>query len=83
MLILLIIAFGMLMGWLAQIILGRGQRSVNWPLALGAGVGGSFVGGLLISLISGDGLDIRPSGIIGSLLGAIIVSFVAMRFFDQ
>lgn len=83
MLILLIIAFGMLMGWLAQIILGRGQRSVNWPLALGAGIGGSFVGGTLFNLLTGDGFDIAPSGIIGSLLGALIVSFVAMRFFHQ
>jgi uncharacterized membrane protein YeaQ/YmgE (transglycosylase-associated protein family) len=82
-LLLALIVFGMLIGWLAQIILGRGQRSVNWPLALGAGLGGSFVGGLLLSLIAGDGLELRPSGIIGSLLGALIVSFVAMRFFDQ
>ena len=35
---------------------------------------GSFVGGLLISLLSGDGLDLRPSGIIGSIVGAVIVT---------
>ena len=34
---------------------------------------GSSVGGLLASLIAGDGLRIRPSGILGSIVGAIIV----------
>ena len=33
-------------------------------------------GGLLISLLSGDGLDLKPSGILGSLLGAMLVTIV-------
>jgi uncharacterized membrane protein YeaQ/YmgE (transglycosylase-associated protein family) len=28
---------------------------------------------LLISLVSGDGLALRPSGIIGSILGAVLL----------
>jgi uncharacterized membrane protein YeaQ/YmgE (transglycosylase-associated protein family) len=83
MLLLAILVFGLFIGWLAQVILGRGMRDVNWPLALGAGIGGSFVGGMLASLLTGDGLDLRPSGIIGSLVGALIVSFLAVRFFGQ
>ena len=39
-----------------------------------AGLVGSFVGGLIASLISGDGPAFRPSGIIGSLAGAVIVT---------
>jgi uncharacterized membrane protein YeaQ/YmgE (transglycosylase-associated protein family) len=70
-LILAIIVFGMAAGWVAQMILGRG--SGNWGEALIAGLIGSFVGGLLFSLLSGDGLSIRPSGIIGTIAGAIIV----------
>ena len=31
---------------------------------------------LLISLLSGDGLNLRPSGIIGSIVGAVIVTAV-------
>jgi uncharacterized membrane protein YeaQ/YmgE (transglycosylase-associated protein family) len=31
------------------------------------------VGGLLASLIAGDGIDLRASGIIGTIVGAIIV----------
>ena len=38
------------------------------------------VGGLLLSLLFGDGLSIRPSGIIGSILGAVVVTFLWMRF---
>ena len=44
-------------------------------MALIAGLVGSFVGGLLFSLIAGDGLAFRPSGIIGSLVGALLVTF--------
>ena len=78
MLILGLIAFGMAIGWIAQLILGRGGggRQNNWGEALVAGLVGSFVGGLLVSLISGDGLDFRPSGIIGSIAGAVIVLLV-------
>lgn len=43
-------------------------------MALGAGIAGSFVGGLLSSLLAGDGLALKPSGIIGSLVGAVIVT---------
>jgi uncharacterized membrane protein YeaQ/YmgE (transglycosylase-associated protein family) len=69
-----IILFGMLVGAAAQLILGRSDGSVNWPLAFGAGIAGSFVGGLLASLLAGDGLELRPSGIIGSIVGAVIVT---------
>jgi uncharacterized membrane protein YeaQ/YmgE (transglycosylase-associated protein family) len=76
MLLLGIILFGMLIGAAAQLIVGRSAKGVDWGLALAAGIVGSFIGGLLISLLSGDGLAFRPSGIIGSLVGAIIVTLV-------
>lgn len=73
-LILGIILFGMIVGAGAQLILGRQHGSIDWSLAILAGLIGSFIGGLLISLLSGDGLDLKPSGIIGSLVGAIVVT---------
>lgn len=78
-LILGILVFGMAVGALAQIVLGRSGRAVDWPLALGAGLGGSFVGGLLASLLAGDGLSLRPSGLIGSFVGAVIVTAIVTR----
>jgi uncharacterized membrane protein YeaQ/YmgE (transglycosylase-associated protein family) len=70
-LILAILAFGMLVGWLAQLVLGLGSRPNAQSLI--AGIVGSFVGGLLASLVAGDGLALRPSGLIGSFVGAVIV----------
>jgi uncharacterized membrane protein YeaQ/YmgE (transglycosylase-associated protein family) len=52
-------------------------------MALGAGIGGSFVGGLIASLLAGDGLALRPSGIIGSLVGALIVTLIWQHFASQ
>lgn len=74
MLILAIIIGGMFVGWLAQLLLGRTSRQVDWGMALVAGLGGSFVGGLLVSLLAGDGLAIKPSGLIGSFVGALLVT---------
>lgn len=64
----------MIVGWLAQFVLGRGAGRTDWTMALVAGLGGSFVGGLLASLIAGDGLALKPSGLIGSIVGAIIIT---------
>ena len=77
MLILAIISFGMMIGAVAQWILGQTRRSggIDWAMALIAGLAGSFVGGLLFSLIAGDGLAFKPSGVIGSLVGALVVTF--------
>lgn len=74
MLILGLILFGMVVGAAAQLIVGRSGPGIDWPMAFASGLVGSFVGGLLISLLSGDGLALRPSGIIGSLVGAVIVT---------
>ena len=53
MLILAIILFGMLVGAGAQLILGRSGAGVDWTMAIVAGLVGSFLGGLVISLLSG------------------------------
>jgi uncharacterized membrane protein YeaQ/YmgE (transglycosylase-associated protein family) len=76
MLIIGLILFGMLIGAGAQLILGGSASGIDWPMAFGSGLLGSFVGGLLISLLAGDGIELRASGIIGSLVGAVIVTLV-------
>lgn len=82
MLILVLLVFGMGAGWLAHLIVSR-SRPVNWGQLLVAGLAGSFVGGLLISLLAGDGLALRPSGIIGSVVGAILVLLVWDRLLSR
>ena len=74
MLILAIILFGMVIGAGAQLILGRDHGRIDWTMAIVAGLVGSFVGGLLIGLLVDGDLDLHPSGIIGSLVGAVIVT---------
>jgi uncharacterized membrane protein YeaQ/YmgE (transglycosylase-associated protein family) len=72
MILLFILVWGMFAGWIAHLLLGRGEP-VNWGELLVVGLAGSFVGGLLVSLLSGDGLALRPSGIIGSIVGAVLL----------
>ena len=74
MLILAILVFGVLAGGLAQLVLGRSMRDVNWTIAIVTGLVGSFVGGLLVSLLAGDGLELRASGLIGSFVGALLLT---------
>ena len=74
MLLLAILGFGVLCGAVAQLLLGTGLYRIDWAEALVAGLVGSFVGGLLASLLAGDGLRLRPSGLIGSVIGALVVT---------
>lgn len=82
-LILVIIATGMAIGAVAQYVMGRAGTRIDWTMALVAGIGGSFVGGLLISLLNSDGISLRPSGLIGSFLGAVIITALWIRFDAQ
>jgi uncharacterized membrane protein YeaQ/YmgE (transglycosylase-associated protein family) len=74
MLILVMIVCGMIVGWFAQFLLGHKAGETDWRVAFLAGIGGSFVGGLLASLFAGDGLALKPSGLIGSIVGALIIT---------
>lgn len=77
---------GMAAGWLAWVVLGKskalskGRKQPNWALLLPLGVAGSFVGGLALSLLSGDGLQLRASGMLASALGAIAVAAIYVWF---
>jgi uncharacterized membrane protein YeaQ/YmgE (transglycosylase-associated protein family) len=72
MLILAILAFGILVGGLAGLITG----TQDWGKRIIYGLAGSFVGGLLASLLAGDGLALRLSGILGSIVGAVILMLI-------
>jgi uncharacterized membrane protein YeaQ/YmgE (transglycosylase-associated protein family) len=80
-LILALLAFGMLVGWLAQIALGMTAKPDGRTLI--AGVAGSFVGGTLSSLIVDGDLDIHASGLIGSFIGAVIVLAVWRAWYNR
>jgi uncharacterized membrane protein YeaQ/YmgE (transglycosylase-associated protein family) len=71
-LLLGILVIGLFAGWLAQLLLGGGSR-IDWGQSLVAGLLGSLLGGLVVSLLAGDGLRLRFSGIIGTIGGAVVV----------
>lgn len=71
MLILAILVLGLAAGWAAHLLVGRGEP--NWTRLFVVGIAGSFIGGLLGSFLFGDGLDLRPSGLVGSIVGATLL----------
>ncbi|GMU78923.1 MAG: hypothetical protein AMXMBFR46_17160 [Acidimicrobiia bacterium] len=72
-LLLFLLVFGMAIGWVAQLLVRGFDAKVNWGEALFTGLAGSFVGGILGSLIFEQELEFRASGIIGSILGAVLL----------
>jgi len=81
-LIISIIVVGLIAGAVARLVVpGRQNISVGMTILLG--IVGSFVGGFLGFLIfNADATDgfFQPAGIIGSIIGAIIVLVLYLRF---
>lgn len=73
--ILGLIIIGLIAGLIARAVI-PGKQSIGILLTIVLGIVGSFVGGFLGFLIFGadpQGGFLQPSGIIGSIIGAIIV----------
>lgn len=66
------IVAGLVVGALARLLL-PGPDPVGCLGTILIGVGGSFVGGLLTSLIFEGDLQLRPTGLIGSVIGAMLL----------
>jgi len=71
--LLLFLVFGFVVGLIARAVMPGTQKMGVIKTTL-IGAGGSFVGGLLGNLISGDALgSAHTAGWIGSVLGALIL----------
>lgn len=70
------LVLGLIAGGVARLLV-PGEDPMTVPLTLALGIVGSFVGGFLGRLIfdAGDSV-LQPSGIIGSILGAVVVLMV-------
>jgi uncharacterized membrane protein YeaQ/YmgE (transglycosylase-associated protein family) len=67
------IVVGFLAGLIARAIM-PGKQSMGLGLTTLLGIVGSFLGGFLSSLFSHQPVSLfRPSGIIGSIIGALII----------
>ena len=76
--IILLLIIGAVAGFLARAIV-PGKDSMGILPTIVLGIVGSFIGGFLGALIFGkDALDglLQPSGIIGSIVGAVIALLV-------
>jgi len=74
--LLAFLLFGLVVGFIARAVMPGTQSMGCLGTAL-LGCAGSFVGGLLGNLISGRGLlAINTSGLIASVVGAMIVLFL-------
>ena len=72
MFILAFVVIALVAGYIANYLVGKGKGFLPWEMFV-AGLVGSFVGGTLSNLVFDGTLDLRPSGFIGSIIGAIIV----------
>lgn len=80
-LIITILVVGLIAGALARLLV-PGKQNLSIPMTIVLGVVGSFVGGFLGYLLfhkdSAQGF-LQPSGIIGSIIGAVIVLVIWTR----
>lgn len=75
--ILFFLVFGFFVGLLARAIM-PGDQKMGILATTGLGVLGSFIGGFLSSLFTRQRVtDFNTAGIIGSVIGALVVLFIA------
>jgi uncharacterized membrane protein YeaQ/YmgE (transglycosylase-associated protein family) len=73
--IITMILVGLVAGLLARGIM-PGRDPMGWVATIVLGIVGSFLGGFLLNFLARDGgstADFRPSGIVGSVIGALVV----------
>ena len=70
--IIVFLIVGLIAGFIARALV-PGPDPMGWLGTMILGIVGSFVGGTLAALVFGGTLDLSASGIIGSIIGAIIV----------
>jgi len=73
------IIFGFIVGLIARAIM-PGKQSMGFVMTTLLGIAGSVIGGLVASAFSGgDATGFRGAGFIGSIVGAIVLLFLAGR----
>jgi uncharacterized membrane protein YeaQ/YmgE (transglycosylase-associated protein family) len=84
-LIVSLVIVGLIAGAVARLVV-PGKQNLSILATIGLGIVGSFVGGFLgYLLFRSDRADgfFQPSGIFGSIIGAIIVLLLWLKFGDR
>jgi uncharacterized membrane protein YeaQ/YmgE (transglycosylase-associated protein family) len=70
--IIVFLIVGLIAGFIARALV-PGPDPMGWLGTMILGIVGSFVGGTLAALVFGGTLDLSATGLVGSIIGAIIV----------
>jgi uncharacterized membrane protein YeaQ/YmgE (transglycosylase-associated protein family) len=73
--IIVFVIVGLIAGFIARALV-PGPDPMGWLGTMILGIVGSFVGGTLAALVFGGTLDLSASGLVGSIIGAIIVLLI-------
>lgn len=73
------IVVGLIVGVLARFFY-PGAVSMGWIMTILLGIGGSIVGGFILGLVDGKAGNFKPVGLIGSVLGGMLLIFLARTF---
>ena len=72
--------FGLIAGAVARLLV-PGRQAIGLLATIGLGILGSYVGGGIVWAVTGDAM--QPAGWIMSIVGAVIVLFVAEKFMGR
>ena len=70
---------GLIVGAIARFLV-RGPHPLGCIGTIGLGIFGSIVGGTVLNVLAGRGLDVAPSGFLGSVFGAVLLLVLARLF---
>lgn len=75
--LILFLVFGLIVGLIARALM-PGRQSMGVLMTTGLGIVGSFIGGAIGSILTGRSLlEFNTSGIIGSVVGAMLAMAAA------
>ena len=57
------IVLGMVAGWVASLLVRGEKHPRDWGLLFIVGVGGALIGGIVVNLLAGNGLQFKPGGL--------------------
>jgi uncharacterized membrane protein YeaQ/YmgE (transglycosylase-associated protein family) len=77
--ILAFIVIGMVAGWAAGLLVRGEMHPRDWGRLFLVGVAGSLIAGIVVNLIMGNGLKLRPGGVIGSIVVACLLLWILTR----
>ncbi len=69
------IVLGLIAGFIARMLV-PGPDPMGWLGTMVLGIIGSFVGGTLAAVVFGGTLEVSATGLVGSIIGAIIVLLI-------